>query len=292
MHRPRIVVVGSSNTDLVVSVDRIPSPGETVLGDNLRMIQGGKGANQAVAAARLGGDVTFIARVGDDAYGAAALEAYRAEGINIDHVLVTPGQPTGLALIPVERIGGQNAIVVAPGANAMLNFAPIFPIRSASVVIASLEVPLEAVGRALQTARGYRRPTILNPAPARPLPERLLDLVDWIIPNETEAVLLGGAEYLARRVPGVVVTRGAAGADLHIDGTWINHPAPAVDVRDTVAAGDCFVAAFAIRIAEGASPSEAVSFAVRAASLKTTREGAQPGLPRRDEVDRFVVTES
>jgi len=289
MSRPRIVVIGSSNTDLVVSVDRIPSPGETVLGGDLRTIQGGKGANQAVAAARLGGEVHFVARVGDDAHGAQALAAYRAEGISTKSVLRTTGHPTGVALIPVERSGGQNAIVVAPGANARLCPEDIHcsapAIRAAHAVVVSLEVPIPAIEATVRIAKDAGATVILNPAPACDIDGDWLDLVDWIVPNESEAERLGGADALARRVPGVVVTRGGAGADLFVRGQWERHPAPKVDVRDTVAAGDCFVAAFAIRIAEGADPSEAVAFAVRAASLKVTRVGAQPGLPYRTEVE-------
>ncbi|MDX1932536.1 MAG: ribokinase [Capsulimonadales bacterium] len=300
---PNIVVVGSANTDLVVDVSHIPRPGETILGGDLATIPGGKGANQAVAAARLGGNVRFIARVGDDAYGAAAIEGYRRDGIDTTFVSVTSGVPSGVALITVDRTSGQNAIVVAPGANAHLSPEDIDRARSAfedaALVVASLEVPIETVVRAAERAAERRIPFLLNPAPARPLPPNLLTLTTVFTPNETEAAQILGippesrspAEMaVALRDPGirtVVVTVGRDGAVV-ADGTETTVvPGIPVTAIDTVAAGDCFTGALAVRLASGVALLDAVGYANRAAALKVTRRGAQPGLPTAAEVEAF-----
>lgn len=308
LSRPSIVVVGSTNTDLVTRVARIPAPGETVLGGDLQIVAGGKGANQAVAAARLGAAVTFVARVGDDAFGKNALDNFRREGLNVEHVSVTLGVPSGVALIPVNEATGENAIVVAPGANARLSpedvdaAAGAFDFARALVV--SLEVPLETVARAIEAGHARRLPVILNPAPARPLPPELLSRVSLLTPNESEAAQLCGrapeagfasldemaGALLDLGVDAAVVTLGARGAVL-VTPDGVEHvPGFAVQAVDTVAAGDCFTGALAVEIASGRALRAAVRFASAAAALSVTREGAQPALPTREEVNAFLVS--
>ncbi len=268
--RPRIVVVGSTNTDLVTRVPRIPAPGETVLGGDLEIVAGGKGANQAVAAARLGGDVMFVARVGDDAFGKNALDGFRREGLNVSHVSVTPGAPSGVALISVSDTTGENAIVVAPGANARLSPDDV-----------------DAAADALDEARV--------------LPADLLARVSLLTPNENEARLLCGrnedfasldelADLLDLGVQTAVVTLGARGAAL-VTPDGIEHvPGVPVTAVDTVAAGDCFTGALAVEIALGRPLRDAARFACAAAALSVTKKGAQPGLPTRDEVSAFLAS--
>ena len=296
---PNIVVVGSSNTDLVVGVLKIPTPGETVLGGDLQTVAGGKGANQAVAAARLGGNVTFIARVGDDAFGKTALTGFKAEGISTEYIRITPGVASGVALIAVREETGENAIVVAPGANSHLtaadveDAAPAFD--AAHALIVSLEVPLEAVLRAVEMAHERKIPIILNPAPARSLPADLLEKITILTPNETEAAQLLNrptdaepseiaARLLETGISAIVMTIGAAGAIIATpDGIETVSGLP-VRAIDTVAAGDCFTGALAVEFAAGRSLRAAAAFANAAAALKVTRRGAQPGLPTRAEV--------
>lgn len=299
--RPRIVVVGSTNTDLVVGVDHIPAPGETILGGDLLTVAGGKGANQAVAAARMGSDVTFIARVGDDSFGSHALAGFRREGIDTAYVTVTPGVASGIALITIAEGSGQNAIVVAPGANAHLsptdidNAASAF--TAADAVVVSLEVPLETVERAVALAHERHIPVILNPAPARPLSPVLLARVTVLTPNETEAALLAtgstaieteytalAATLLTAGVGSVVVTLGKDGALVATTDSVEKIPSPTVSAVDTVAAGDTFTGALAVGIASGRGLAESARFACAAAALKVTRRGAQPGIPTRAEV--------
>lgn len=301
--KPRIVVVGSSNTDMVTRAARLPAPGETVLGGHFAMIAGGKGANQAVAAARLGGDVAFIACVGDDSLGRAAIEGFRAEGIDTAHVRLAPEAPSGVASIWVDEAGGENRILVASGANSRLSSADIERARdliaAAAVLVCQLETPLETVEAALRLAHQSGVTTILNPAPATPLPDGLLGLIDFLTPNETEVRQLtapldaseadAAAALLARGVGGVVVTLGAAGAYFSGPEGSGKVDAPKVKkVVDTTGAGDCFTGALAVRLAEGASLAEAVRFAVCAASLSVTRLGAQTSLPYREDIGRVL----
>ena len=293
MKTPHLVVVGSANTDLVVAVPEIPNPGQTVLGGDVRVVPGGKGANQAVAAARLGAKVTFVARLGDDAYGHASRLGFLAEDIDTRFVFETPGVPSGVALIAVAS-SGENSIVVAPGANARLTEADV---RSASdafdecdLVLVSLEIPADAVFAAIEEAHRRGKPVILNPAPARPIPPDILSKVTILTPNETEVSLYGGVDKLRRMgVKTVVTTLGSRGSVI------VGHretpefvPAMSVQAVDAVAAGDCFTAALGVRLAEGAALLDAVNFATAAAALKVTRHGAQPGLPSRSEVDGFL----
>lgn len=297
--KPQIVVVGSCNTDMVARAPKLPRPGETVLGGPFVMAAGGKGANQAVAAARLGGDVTFIARVGADLFGEQALRGFEADGIHTEYIVRDPDAPSGVALIGVDEATGENSIIVAPGANARLSVdnieAAAGVISEADILVCQLEVPLEAVHRALRIAREAGVRTILNPAPARPLPTELLEMVSILTPNETEAAQLASVrtdqpELAARtlnRVYGclVIVTLGPAGALVVDSGSEYVAPAPAVDnVVDTTAAGDCFTGALAVALGEGMGLAAAAGFACRVAAMSVTRAGAQPSLPYRHEI--------
>lgn len=292
--------------DLVAKLDRSPIPGETILGSQFAMIPGGKGANQAVAAARLGARVAIVGCVGDDAFGAQMKRQLEQEGIDTAHISVAAGEATGVAIIQVQR-EGDNSIIVIPGANARLTPALIDSaedaIRRADVLLLQLEIPLPAVERAAELAVRHGVRVVLNPAPAPAgaLPESLLRHVDVLTPNESEAsLLISGAaqtdtaiEELVQRLkqatgaPNVLVTHGAEGVYYDLDGRTGRQPACQVDVVDTTAAGDCFNAATAVRWGEGAALTEAIGFAVRAAALAVTKFGAQPSLPRRADVEQF-----
>lgn len=298
--KPKIVVVGSSNTDMVARAPKLPGPGETVLGGAFVMAAGGKGANQAVAAARLGGDVTFIARVGADLFGEQAVQGFEADGIRTDYIVRDPDAPSGVALIGVDETTGENSIIVAPGANARLSIEDIEAaagaIREADVLVCQLEVPLDAVHHSLKIASTAGVRTILNPAPAQPLPRDLLSMISILTPNETEAAQLagvsGGQPALAAKtllragIETVIVTLGPEGAlvvDSHCE---IQVPAPAVErAADTTAAGDCFTGALAVALGEGMPVPNAAEFACRAAAISVTRAGAQPSLPYRGELE-------
>ena len=307
----RIVVVGSINVDLVVRVATLPRPGETVLGGRFASVPGGKGANQAVAAARAGGHTTFVARVGDDSMGYAAIEAFRAEGIETDFITITPHTPTGVALILVDAVG-ENSIAVAGGANDRLSSDDIErarpAIEAADVLLLQLEVPLEAVARAVSIAQSAGTRVILNPAPARPLPAALLARVDILTPNETEGESLASpghalvpsaadADALAGMLLGlgpraVVLTRGAAGVLVAAEENCTHVPAFPVEPRDTVAAGDVFNGCLAVMLAEGLDLVAATRFAAAAAAISVTREGAQTSAPRRGEIEAFLAARS
>lgn len=298
-----VLVIGSYNTDLVMRCPRLPAPGETILGGTFAQHHGGKGANQAVAAARLAraGEVRFVANVGDDEFGRQALTQLRAEGVDIASVRVTPGQPSGVALIHVATVTGENSISVAAGANAHLRPADVDAALAAAapgtVVVLQLEIPLPTVLHAARqaAARGLR--VVLNPAPAQPLPASLGADLYALTPNETEAETLTGvrvtdtatASVAAARLHAagfrrVVLTLGAQGA-YWSDGTGAALvAAPVVQAVDTTAAGDCFTGALVVAVAEGLALPEAVAFACRAAALAVTRPGAQPSLPTRAEL--------
>lgn len=300
----RIVVIGSSNTDMIIKVDHIPRPGETVIGGTFSTAPGGKGANQAVAAARAGGRVTFIARVGDDMFGRQALDGFRADGIDVSHVIIDPDAPSGVASIFVDA-KGQNSIAVAGGANANLspddihNAADV--IAAADILVMQLETPVETVRAAARIARDNGVTVILNPAPAQPLDDDLLKCVSILTPNESEAELLTGipvdspqaaqkaADALrAQGVNVVIVTMGENGALLSTQNASAFVPAFKVDAVDATAAGDVFNGALAVAVAEGAPLPRAVRFASAAAALSVTKLGAQPSAPTRAVIEHMI----
>jgi ribokinase len=307
--KPAIVVVGSLNMDFVVRVRELPAPGETVLGSNFQMFPGGKGGNQAVAAARLGGqsvEVRMIGRVGYDLFADHLKASLAAAGVDVTAVHATKTQATGVALISVDR-AGQNSIVVASGANGELAAAdveamrPVF--RGARLALFQLETPLDTVAGALALARQEGLTTMLDPAPAQPLSPELLAQVDILTPNESEALGLLGrpparvspaeaiemAEALRRMGPKTVIVKLGDQGCLSHDGTAPAHIAGfAVEVRDTTAAGDTFNAALAVSLAEGAPIAHALRFANAAAAISVTRAGAQASAPSRREVDAFL----
>ncbi|HKZ68667.1 MAG TPA: ribokinase [Anaerolineales bacterium] len=296
----RIVVVGSSNTDLIVRADRLPAPGETVLGGDLITAPGGKGANQAVAAARLGAEVTFVARVGKDMFGEAALENFRREGIDTRFVIQDATAPSGVALIVVGQ-NGQNIIAVAPGANRRLTPNDVHAAESAfagaRVVLLQLETPMETVVAAARAGRSAGATVILNPAPAQTLPNELYSLISIVTPNESEATLLTGEAtpeaaariLLQRGVKSVIVTLGEAGVLVAASPDDIRR-APGFDVNvvDTTAAGDAFNGGLAAALARGESSESALSYSQAVAAISVTRMGAQPSLPTEAEVRLFV----
>ncbi|HMA09524.1 MAG TPA: ribokinase [Ramlibacter sp.] len=301
----RIVVVGSANTDFVLRMPQLPSAGETVLGNEFRLVQGGKGANQAVAAARLGAQVTLVARLGTDSFGKEALAVYQNEGIDTSFIVQDDHAHSGVALIMVNE-RGENLIAVAPGANGQLTPEDVMAARAvieqANCVIVQLEIPLEAVEAAVHLARLSRVPVILNPAPARRLPSELLRSVDYLTPNETEAAILAGEQgatadmdSLVRLpsvlgVPRLVVTLGSRGACILEGGQPVQVPAFAVSPVDTTACGDAFNGALAVALARGESLISAVRYANAAGALAATRPGAQPSLPHRKEVEDFMAS--
>jgi ribokinase len=306
MKKPKVTVFGSSNTDMVVNVRDLPAPGETVLGGRFLQAAGGKGANQAVAAARAGAEVAFVARVGTDSLGDAAIENFRRDGIRCEFVFRDPEQPSGVALILVDG-RGENLIAVAPGANARLSPDDADKAREAlewaDVVLLQLEIPLETAWRVIEMAADLEKTVILNPAPApdEPIPPAVLGSVSILVPNESELALLAGSAtsteedqrsacraLLDTGVGAVVLTRGRQGA-LIVDGTGARGvPAFPVKAVDTVGAGDCFSACLAAGIAERFELDTAARFAAAGAALSVTREGAQPSMPARAEIEKFL----
>lgn len=290
-----ILIVGSSNTDMVIQTDHLPAPGETILGGTFFMAAGGKGANQAVAAARLGGAVTFICKLGNDMFGNEAKTLFEQEGINTAHLLTDAALPSGIALIMVDK-QAENVIAVASGANAALTPGDLQHIdallESASIVLMQLEIPLKTVqfiaGKAFQKSI----PVILNPAPACVLPDELLSCISIITPNETEAEMLTGikvtdiasaqaaAEKLhSKGIQTVIITMGSNGAVVFQDGIFTHIPTTAVKAIDTTAAGDVFNGALAVALSQGKMVHEAAAFACKAASISVTRLGAQTSAP-------------
>ncbi len=292
-----VVVVGSLNLDVVVPVERHPAPGETVLGGDHVQLPGGKGANQAVALARLGRSVAMVGRVGADDPGRRLRAALEAAGVDARHVLDDPGAPSGLAMISVTD-DGENTIVVSPGANGRVGHDDVAGaaelLEAALVTLVQLEVPAAAVSAAAAAAGGT---VVLNPAPARALDTELLARVDVLVPNRTELALLAraavpdgaaAAAELAARLQGpraVVVTLGADGAVVSHERGAEHIPAPAVDAVDATGAGDAFCGALSDALAGGAELVEAARWAVRAASISVTRPGAQDGMPTRAELE-------
>jgi ribokinase len=303
----KVAVVGSINMDLVVRAPRFALAGETILGHAFKTIPGGKGANQAVAAKRQGAEVCMIGRVGGDAFGDTMSRNLEHEGINTGRLVSEHDESSGVALITVDD-SGENTIIVVQGANGRLSIADIEAARSlileADILLMQLEIPLAVVEHAAQAAREGGVTVILNAAPAQPLPPQLLSLVDYLVVNESEVLLLArGAsatngttspEEAARTLQGagahnLVITLGEQGAMLlPLGGSSVSIPAFRVQAVDTTAAGDAFVGAFAVRLAEGMEPEEALRWANAAGALTVTREGAQPSLPTFDDVEEFL----
>lgn len=301
----KIAVIGSINMDLVINAPRIPLSGETLLGRDFSMIPGGKGANQAVAASRFNAEVQMIGCLGEDAFGQSLLHLLQQEGIDTRHVAVLPDVSTGIALITVSDEGG-NTILLSSGANARLTPEKVRQaeeaIEEADILLLQLEVPLEAIEEAVLLAKRHDVCIILDPAPARPLPNALLQKVDIITPNETEANILVGREpsdtidpaliiksLSAAGVRQTILTAGENGVYYQDAEKVIHSPAYPVQAVDTTAAGDCFNAGLAVMLAEGRPLVEAIQFAQKAAALSVTRFGAQPSLPMRAEVEQMVV---
>jgi ribokinase len=305
MTKRSILVVGSSNTDMIIKVQRIPKPGETILGGEFASAAGGKGANQAVGAARAGGAVTFIARVGQDMFGDKAVAGFIADGINVDYIVRDRTRPSGVALIFVGQ-SGENSIAVASGANASLAPADLKKAKGAfskaGVVVLQLETPLGTVEAAVKLAASAGARVILNPAPARPLSDHLLRRVFLLTPNETEAELLTGVRVsneaaaakaadalLARGVENVIITLGARGA--FVAGSQGRGLVTGYKVKpmDTTGAGDVFNGTLAVALAEGKSLLEAARFGSAAAAISVTRLGAQTSAPGRKEIERLLA---
>jgi ribokinase len=300
----KVVVVGSTNTDMTVRVPRLPMPGETVTGGGFRVTGGGKGANQAVAAARAGAPVVFVTALGTDDIGDRACDSLAAEGLDLRFARRVAGAPSGIALILVDD-AGENVIAVAPGANAALRPEDVEPIAAIlapdDVVLVQLEIPPATVDATAQLARRCAARLILNPAPARRLGDALLGAVSLITPNEHEAAHLLGdeagrgtdhartaARLHERGLPGVLITLGAAGVHVSAAGEGRRIPAFAVDAVDTTAAGDVFNGALAAALIEGRSVIDAARFASAAAAISVTRPGARESAPRRGEIDAWL----
>lgn len=305
MSKPKIVVVGSSNTDMVVKAARIPVPGETVCDGVFTTAAGGKGANQAVAAARAGGDVVFVARVGQDMFGEQAVEGFIRDGIDVSLIQRDPKLASGVALIIVDETG-DNSIAVALGANGALSPADVDAaeeaIKSAKMVVMQLETPLDTIARATKIAKAANVPVLLDPAPAPvgPLPQEIMECVSIVKPNETEASRLTGIEVvdeataklaaeklLELGVETAIVTLGAEGSFVATkSGMRKKVLAQRVKAVDATAAGDCYSGALAAALAEGQELEAAVEFASKAAALSVQKMGAQPSLPTREEIEK------
>ena len=300
MKGKKILVVGSSNTDMVIKTTKFPVPGETILGGKFIMNAGGKGANQAVAAARLGGMVTFVGKIGDDIFGKQAVQQLKDEDINVNFVSVDPENPSGVALITVDR-KGENSIVVASGSNGTFSSSDfdkaLTELNDSEFVLMQLEIPISTVEHIARIAVQKQKKVILNPAPAAKLSNELLKNLYIITPNETEAELLTGirvndeqsamkaASVLHKNgVEIVIITMGAAGAFLLVNGRSELIPAPKVEAVDTTAAGDTFNGALAVALSEGRSLQNSIVFANKSASISVTRFGAQSSVPFSKEI--------
>ena len=303
MEKKRILVIGSSNTDMTVRSATLPKPGETVLGGDFRMGPGGKGANQAVAARLLGGDVTFVCKLGRDMFGEGASKHYESCGLDTSKILWSD-KPSGVALITVDS-KAENSIVVASGANADVTVSDIDSvadiIKSSGILLLQLEIPMDAVVRAAEIAFEAGVQVVLNPAPATSLPAELLKCVSILIPNETEASAISGidinnletASAAAERLKGmgvreVIITMGSRGS-MVCDGECTFVPAVKVNAVDTTAAGDTFCGGVCVALSEGKALSEAVKFATAASSIAVQRPGAQDSVPSRCEVDKLLT---
>ena len=300
----KIIVIGSSNTDMVIKSKHLPAPGETILGGCFLMNPGGKGANQAVAAAKLGGDVVFVARVGDDLFGREAVDGFKKVGMDTGYIVVDPDNPSGIATIMVDD-NGENCISVASGANNALSPADVEraadKINAASSILMQLETPLETIAYAAAMGRRLGKSVILNPAPAQELSAELLAGIDVITPNESEAELLTGVkvsceesakqaaeELRCKGVSTVIITMGAQGAFVLSDEFCGMVSSRTVEAVDTTAAGDTFNGALAVALAKGMSVDAAVKFSNCAASISVTRMGAQSSTPLLSEVKELL----
>lgn len=303
MKQRRILVVGSSNTDMVIQTDHLPVPGETILGGTFFMNPGGKGANQAVAIARLDGKVTFICKIGKDVFGYQSKQLFEDEGIDVSHIFFDAEQPSGIAMITVDN-KAENCITVASGAN--MNLTPDdlasaqSAINEAEIILLQLEIPMNTVEYVARTAKKQNKKVILNPAPAQPLSEELLKSLYLITPNETEAELITGQKITdvetaikaaslirAKGVENVIITMGSQGALVYTGSICELVPAYKVKAIDTTAAGDIFNGALVVAIAEGHGWIEAARFACKASAIAVTRAGAQSSAPYRKEVEMF-----
>jgi ribokinase len=300
----RIIVIGSSNTDMVIKTEKLPTPGETILGGKFLMNPGGKGANQSVAASRLGGKVTFISKRGNDLFGNQAVGLLMREGVDIKYIVKDPDLPSGVALITVDSTG-ENSIVVAPGSNGNLLKedipSVIFDTGKFEILLLQLEIPIDTVEYSAVTASEHGIKVILNPAPARKLSDNLLKHTWLITPNETEAETITGviitdipsaeraAELIQERgVKNVIITLGEAGAYIKSENYTGLIPGIKVKPVDTTAAGDVFNGALAVAISEGSDLKDAVIFANKAASISVTRMGAQASAPYRNEINSQI----
>lgn len=300
-----ILVVGSSNTDMVVKCEHLPRPGETILGGTFLMNPGGKGANQAVAVARLGAPITFVCKTGNDIFGKESRQNFEKEGIDTSCVFVDAENPSGVALITVDE-SAENCIAVASGANANLLPNDLQRahdvIERADIVLMQLESPLETVCYVADEAHCLGKKVVLNPAPARALPSELLEKLYLITPNETEAEIISGVKVsdeasaveaaraiVAMGVDNVVITLGSKGALIYCGDSCEIIPSHKVNAVDTTAAGDVFNGALVVALSEGKSLKEAVQFACKAGAISVTRVGAQSSAPYREEVDNFGV---
>jgi ribokinase len=296
----RILVIGSSNTDMVIKTEKLPAPGETILGGTFLLNPGGKGANQAVAAARLGGKVTFIAKRGNDLFGNQAIGIFMREGIDTQYVVKDPELPSGVALITVDS-SGENSIVVAPGSNGNLQKEDIpqkiFKSKKFGILLLQLEIPIETVEYSAITASQNGIKVILNPAPAHPLSDNLLSNIWLATPNEVEAEKLTGvsindipsadkaaARLIEKGVKNVIITLGETGAYVKSENFTGLIPSVKVQAVDTTAAGDVFNGALAVALCDGKEMEEAVIFAIKAASISVTRMGAQASAPYKHEM--------
>ncbi len=295
MQKKKILIIGSSNTDMVIKAARIPVPGETILGGEFKMGPGGKGANQAVAAARLGGDVTFVCKVGRDVFGENAVKGYQKDGINTDHILYSD-KPSGVALILVDD-QGENVISVAPGANGDITPEDIESVRpvieAADYVILQLEIPAETVAKAAEIGHAAGACVILNPAPACRLPEEIFKNLSLITPNQTEIALLTGVEgdiAAAMKklhdmgVKDIILTLGSKGSAIWNGDGYDLVPAQKVKAVDATAAGDTFCGGLCVGLSEGLSLKEAAEFATKASALTVQKLGAQESIPHRSEI--------
>ncbi len=297
----KILVVGSINMDLVVRVHHAPKPGETILGEAFETFPGGKGANQAVAAARMGGEVTMVGRVGNDDFGDTLIQGLVENQIRTTYVIKDTNAPTGIAMIAVAA-DGQNIIMVAAGANSEVSIEDVNStrdlMRETDLLLVQLECPLETVSAAIDLAKAYEVPVVLNPAPAQPLSKALLAKVDVLTPNETELAILcddkdveRGIEALRKGgVGNLVVTMGANGARVVNDEIDEHLPSFEITAVDSTAAGDAFNGALAVGLAEGKPLVEAVRYGVAAGALATTKRGAQPSLPTREAVEELLAS--